>query len=88
MSCYHVVCCEARLEVAACILSPQLSLPWTPACLVTRSQAALHILGVLDTLTQAQEKRLTVRTQSDSQEPLYKVSSWDDFTVVNRFESK
>ncbi|XP_054276655.1 E3 ubiquitin-protein ligase MYCBP2-like [Macrosteles quadrilineatus] len=85
--CHHVVCCETRLEVAACILSPQLSLPWTPGCLVTRTQAALHLLGVLDTLTAAQERRLTLCPQGDTADPQDKVFIWDDFSTVNRFES-
>ncbi|XP_046683725.1 E3 ubiquitin-protein ligase MYCBP2 isoform X4 [Homalodisca vitripennis] len=84
---YNVVCCENRLEVEECILRPQLSLPWTPGCQVTRYQAALHLLGVLDTLTQAQEKRLTVRAHTDQTETQDKVFIWDDFCTVNRFES-
>lgn len=54
---------------------------------MTRGQAALHLLGVLDTLTQAQQKNLTVRPPGDNLDTPDKVYIWDDFSVVNRFES-
>lgn len=89
ITCYNIVCCETRLDISASILSPELSLPSTPGCLVTRSQAALHLLGVLDTLTAAQDKKLTVRVPGeDADVHDGKVFIWDDFSTVNRFESK
>lgn len=89
ITCYNIVCCETRLDISASILSPELSLPSTPGCSVTRSQAALHLLGVLDTLTAAQDKKLTVRVAGeDADMHSGKVFIWDDFSTVNRFESK
>ncbi|GLH12984.1 Probable E3 ubiquitin-protein ligase HERC2 [Gryllus bimaculatus] len=65
VACYNVVASEAR--AAACtppsILSAELALPAASHCHVTRAQAALHLLGCLDTLTQAQEQRLGVREE-------------------------
>lgn len=88
ITCYNVVCCETRLNMATSVLSPELSLPSTPGCWVTRSQAALHLLGVLDTLTTAQDKRLTVRAQGEEVEVHDgKVFVWEDFSSVTRFES-
>lgn len=63
MSCYNVVACEAfnnlknnntSNNIGTNILSPELALPEIPSCFVTRSHAALHLLGCLDTLTREQ----------------------------------
>lgn len=91
MTCYNVVACESRASVLLrpSILSPELSLPVVPSCFVTRSQAALHLLSCLDTLTQAQDHRFTVREDSeDRQAGCGKVYSREDFSAVTRFESE
>ena len=40
-----------ELGYKQCIMSPDLALPVTPRCLVSRSQAALNLLSCLDTIT-------------------------------------
>ncbi|CAG2064195.1 unnamed protein product, partial [Timema podura] len=65
MSCYNVVACEAAESLPPSVLSPEMALPVVPGCFVTRSQAALHLLSCLDTLTQAQELRIIVREESE-----------------------
>uniref|UniRef100_A0A1B6EGK8 PHR domain-containing protein n=1 Tax=Clastoptera arizonana TaxID=38151 RepID=A0A1B6EGK8_9HEMI len=88
ITCYNIVCCETRMQIKSSILSPELSLPSVPGCLVTRSQAALHLLGVLDTLTAAQDKRLVVKPQGEEAEVVDgKVFVWEDYSSVTRFES-
>ena len=91
MTCYNVVACETRATASLppSILSPELALPVVATCFVTRSQAALHLLSCLDTLTQAQDQRFTVREDSeDRQAGCGKVYSREDFSAVTRFESK
>ncbi|KAJ9574765.1 hypothetical protein L9F63_008079, partial [Diploptera punctata] len=89
MTCYNVVGCETRATASLppSILSPELALPVVASCFVTRSQAALHLLSCLDTLTQAQDQRFTVREDSeDRQAGCGKVYSREDFSAVTRFE--
>jgi E3 ubiquitin-protein ligase MYCBP2 len=89
--CYSVVACESRATEfrPPSILRAELALPVLASCFVTRSQAALHLLGCLDTLTQAQDHRFTVREESDDrQAAVGKVYSREDFAAVTRFESK
>ncbi|XP_012285925.1 E3 ubiquitin-protein ligase MYCBP2 [Orussus abietinus] len=89
ISCYNIISTEARTipGLEASILSPGLALPMVPFCFVTRSQAAMHLLGCLDTLTQAQEEQLTIVEQNEcSQSPQGKVYSREDFSTVSRFE--
>lgn len=90
-NCYNVISTEARsiagLETS--ILSPELALPIVANCFVTRSQAALHLLGCLDTLTQAQDEKLVVAEEHEcAQTSQGKVYSREDFVTVSRFESR
>ena len=91
MTCYNVVACESRTTASLppSVLSPELALPVVASCFVTRSQAALHLLSCLDTLTQAQDQRFTVREDSEERQAgCGKVYSREDFSAVTRFESK
>jgi E3 ubiquitin-protein ligase MYCBP2 len=91
MMCYNVVACESRATefLPPSILSPELALPVVTSCFVTRSQAALHLLSCLDTLTQAQDQRFTIREESEDRlAGCGKVYSREDFSAVTRFESK
>lgn len=90
ISYYNVISTEARtmqnLEVS--ILSPGLALPIVPSCYVTRSQAAMHLLACLDTLTQAQDEKLTIVEGSENNQSTHgKVYSREDFATVSRFEN-
>ncbi|CAK9797457.1 E3 ubiquitin-protein ligase MYCBP2 [Anthophora quadrimaculata] len=90
ISLYNIISTEARtipgLEVS--ILSPGLALPVVSNCFVTRSQAAMHLLGCLDTLTQAQDENLCIVEENEcNQSTNGKVYSREDFVTVNRFES-
>nr|CAD7200761.1 unnamed protein product [Timema douglasi] len=88
MSCYNVVACEAADSLPPSVLSPEMALPVVPGCFVTRSQAALHLLSCLDTLTQAQELRIVVQEESEERpQGCGKVYSREDFSAVTRFES-
>lgn len=89
--CYNVVACESRATefFPPSVLSAELALPVVASCFVTRSQAALHLLGCLDTLTQAQDHRFTVREENDDRQAgCGKIYSREDFAAVTRFESK
>jgi E3 ubiquitin-protein ligase MYCBP2 len=86
---YNVISTEARtipnLEVS--ILSPGLALPVVPNCYVTRSQAAMHLLACLDTLTQAQDEKLVIVEGSENnQTSNEKVYNREDFATVSRFK--
>lgn len=87
---YNIISTEARpipgLEVS--ILSPGLALPVVSNCFVTRSQAAMHLLGCLDTLTQAQDENFSIVEENECNQATHgKVYSREDFVTVNRFES-
>lgn len=90
ISCYNVISTEIRsipnLEVS--ILNSGLALPVVSNCFVTRSQAAMHLLASLDTLTQAQEEKLTiVEGAENNQTTQGKVYSREDFSIVSRFDN-
>lgn len=75
-----------NLEVS--ILSPGLALPVVPNCYVTRTQAAMHLLACLDTLTQAQDEKFTIVESSENNQSTHgKVYSREDFATVLRFEN-
>lgn len=87
---YNVISTEARaipnLEVS--ILTPGLALPVVSTCYVTRSQAAMHLLACLDTLTQAQDERLAVAEGNENNQIANgKVYAREDFATVTRFEN-
>ncbi|KAL1517024.1 hypothetical protein ABEB36_000844 [Hypothenemus hampei] len=71
------------------ILSPELALPISTNCHVTRFQAALNLLCCLDTLTVAQDLQLsTIKEEVDERQMVTgKQYSKEDFQAVNRFES-
>ncbi|EPY82785.1 hypothetical protein CB1_000626006 [Camelus ferus] len=69
------------------ILSPELALPTGSRALTTRSHAALHILGCLDTLAAMQDLKMGVASTEEETQAVMKVYSKEDYSVVNRFES-
>lgn len=71
------------------MFDPDLVLPVTHGCLVKRSQAALHLLGAIDTLAQAQYFKLEVGPEVlEKPSGPVKAYTLQDFSAVNRFESK
>ncbi|XP_066580931.1 E3 ubiquitin-protein ligase MYCBP2 [Prorops nasuta] len=90
ISFYNIVCTEVRAipGLDTSILSADLALPIIPNCFVTRSQAAMHLLGCLDTLTQAQDENLSVTEENEcNHSSSGKVYTREDFVTVSRFES-
>ncbi|XP_035719406.1 E3 ubiquitin-protein ligase MYCBP2-like isoform X2 [Vespa mandarinia] len=90
ISLYNIISTEARTisGLEASILSPGLALPVVPTCFVTRSQAAMHLLACLDTLTQAQDENLTIVEENECDQSTHgKVYSREDFATVSRFEN-
>jgi len=91
--CYNAVVADARLPSSAdmqsrcSILSPELALPAGSRALTTRSHAALHILGCLDTLAAMQDLKMGVASTEEETQAVMKVYSKEDYSVVNRFES-
>ncbi|XP_076385847.1 MYC binding protein highwire isoform X12 [Megachile rotundata] len=90
ISLYNIISTEARtipgLEIS--ILNPGLALPVVSNCFVTRSQAAMHLLGCLDTLTQAQDENLSIVEENECNQSTHgKAYSREDFVTVNRFET-
>ena len=69
------------------ILSPDLALPVTSGCLVSRSQAALNLLSCLDTITGSPATALTRCEEENRGTGSLKALSKEDFSIVNRFES-
>lgn len=71
------------------ILSAELALPVSSNCYVTRLQAAIHLLGCLDTLTAAHDMKMTsIREEVDDGQLLSgKTYSRDDFQTVNRYDT-
>ena len=69
------------------ILSPDLALPVTSGCLVSRSQAALNLLSCLDTITGSPMTTLTRGEEENRATGGLKTLSKEDFSIVNRFES-
>ena len=87
---HNVISTESRpiTNLDASILSPGLALPVVPTCFVTRTQAAMHLLGCLDTLTQAQDEKLTIIEENECSSSVHnKVYSREDFVTVSRFEN-
>lgn len=91
--CYNAVVADARLPSATdmqsrcCILSPELALPTGSRALTTRSHAALHILGCLDTLAAMQDLKMGIASIEEETQAVMKVYSKEDYSIVNRFES-
>ncbi|KAK7882381.1 hypothetical protein WMY93_028555 [Mugilogobius chulae] len=93
MWCYNAVIADARMPTATdlqsrcSILSPELALPSGSQASTTRSHAALHILGCLDTLAAMQELKMGIASAEEETQAVMKVYSKEDYSVVNRFES-
>lgn len=90
ISLYNIISTEARPipGLEASVLNPGLALPVIPTCFVTRSQAAMHLLACLDTLTQAQDENLLIVEENECNQSTHsKVYSREDFATVSRFES-
>ncbi|RLU27103.1 hypothetical protein DMN91_000902 [Ooceraea biroi] len=90
ISLYNIISTETRAipGLEASILSPGLALPVVSTCFVTRSQAAMHLLACLDTLTQAQDENLSIIEENECNQSTHgKVYSREDFATVSRFES-
>uniref|UniRef100_T1JCF5 RCR-type E3 ubiquitin transferase n=1 Tax=Strigamia maritima TaxID=126957 RepID=T1JCF5_STRMM len=92
INCYNVVASEAQRFNSESfsmpdVLSPELALPVHNACTVTRSHAALHLLGCLDTLNIAQDRNLRVQEDDSTRQSVSHVYSKEDFSAVSRFES-
>ncbi|XP_024084698.1 E3 ubiquitin-protein ligase MYCBP2 isoform X3 [Cimex lectularius] len=86
LRCYNAVCSEAKFGVWS-ILSGQLALPTIPGHTVTRSQAALHLLAALDTLTSTEHILSPTAEEKRARQSHTKVYSKEDFSTVSRFES-
>ncbi|XP_077200061.1 E3 ubiquitin-protein ligase MYCBP2 isoform X16 [Paroedura picta] len=90
---YNAVVADSRLPSApdmpsrCSILSPELALPAGSKALTTRSHAALHILGCLDTLAAMQDLKMGVANTEEETQAVMKVYSKEDYSIVNRFES-
>ncbi|CAG9838821.1 unnamed protein product [Diabrotica balteata] len=71
------------------ILSPELALPVTTNCYVTRFQAAINLLCCLDILTMSHDLQITAinETVDERCQMTGKQYSKEDFQAVNRFES-
>ncbi|KAG8586245.1 hypothetical protein GDO81_005312 [Engystomops pustulosus] len=91
--CYNAVIADSRLpsapdmQLRCSILSPELALPTGQKAVTTRSHAALHILGCLDTLAAMQDLKMGVSSTEEETQSVLKVYSKEDYSVVNRFES-
>ncbi|KAG9492135.1 hypothetical protein GDO78_000574 [Eleutherodactylus coqui] len=91
--CYNAVVADSRLpsapdmQLRCSILSPELALPTGQKAVTTRSHAALHILGCLDTLAAMQDLKMGVSSTEEETQSVLKVYSKEDYSVVNRFES-
>ncbi|KAF6200669.1 hypothetical protein GE061_005112 [Apolygus lucorum] len=86
LSCYNPISSEAKFRSWS-ILYGQLALPTITGCTVTRSQAALHLLAALDTLTSTEHVLSPNAEEKRSRQSQSKVYSKEDFSTVGRFES-
>ncbi|KAJ8666974.1 hypothetical protein QAD02_008636, partial [Eretmocerus hayati] len=91
ISYYNIVSTEAKTIASLAdvsILTPGLALPVVSSCFVTRSQAAMHLLACLDTLTQAQDEKFAIVESNESSQSVHgKLFSREDFAAVSRFEN-
>lgn len=70
------------------IFRPALTLPVVPSSKVTQTQAALHLLCCLDSLTRCQQIPIKEITSQDPQKTMVnRCFTKEDFSIVNRFES-
>ncbi|KAL0280278.1 UNVERIFIED_CONTAM: hypothetical protein PYX00_001618 [Menopon gallinae] len=90
ISCHNIVASEAKTldALSHSMFDPDLILPVNAGCLVKRSQAALHLLGALDTLSQAQLQKIEIGSEViEKQVGPTKAYTLQDFLAVNRFEN-
>lgn len=70
------------------IFRPALTLPVVPSTKVTQTQAALHLLCCMDSLTRCQQIPLKESSHQDPEMALVnRRYTKEDFSVANRFES-
>ena len=87
IQCHNPTSTDTELEGKQNILSPDLALPVTTDCLVSRSQAALNLLSCLDTITSSPVGNLIAGEEDSSRVAGTKAYSKEDFSIVNRFDS-
>ena len=87
IQCHNPTSTDTELEGKQNILSPDLALPVTTDCLVSRSQAALNLLSCLDTITSSPVGNLIAGEEDSSRVAGAKTYSKEDFSIVNRFDS-
>lgn len=78
-----------KKTLLSAILSPELALPTSTNCLVTRFQAAINLLCCLDILTVAHDSQLIIMNEvsGERQQISGKNYSREDFLSANRFEN-
>ena len=86
VQCHNPTTHDIELEGKQNIMTPDLALPVTPSCLVSRSQAALNLLSCLDTITSS-PGNLTHCDEENTRLGTSKSYSKEDFSIVNRFDS-
>ena len=86
VQCHNPTTHDMELEGKQNIMTPDLALPVTPGCLVSRSQAALNLLSCLDTITSS-PATLTHCEEENTRLGTAKSYSKEDFSIVNRFDS-
>ena len=87
VQCHNPTSTDTELEGKQNILSPDLALPVTTNCLVSRSQAALNLLSCLDTITSSPVGNLSPGEEDGARVAGAKAYSKEDFSIVNRFDS-
>lgn len=73
-----------QMSLPSTIISPELSLPMSSGCLVSRNQASLNLLSCLDTLNQIPDVNLIVMDEDSNKTATQKNYTKEDFCVVNR----
>lgn len=68
------------------IFRPALTLPVVPSSKVMQTQATLHLLCCLDSLTRCQQIPIKEITSQDPQKTMVNRFTKEDFSIVNRFE--
>lgn len=78
-----------RKALLGTILSPELAMPVTTNCLVTRFQAAINLLCCLDILTVSHDSQLLLPNEVSVERHLTTGRNYsrEDFVAVNRFEN-
>ena len=87
VQCHNPTTTDIELEGKQNIMSPDLALPVTTGCLVSRSQAALNLLSCLDTITSSPLSSLAHADEDTGRVGSSKAYSKEDFSIVNRFDS-